>query len=40
MLEFVQRALTEAADYFQKSILNELQLQQAIQQDQHKNLET
>ena len=27
MLEFVQRALTEAADYFQKTILNELQLQ-------------
>jgi hypothetical protein len=30
MLEFVQRAMSEAADYFNKSILNELHLQQSI----------
>lgn len=28
MLEFSQRAVTEAADFFSKSVLNELQLQQ------------
>lgn len=40
MLEFVQRAITEAAEFFSKSIMNELVLQQSIQQEQHKNLES
>ncbi len=30
MLEFVQRALIEAAEFFSKSIMNELILQQTI----------
>jgi hypothetical protein len=40
MLEFSQRAITEAADFFSRSIMNELVLQQTIQQEQHKNLES
>ena len=39
MLEFTQRAITEAGDFFSKSIMNELFLHQQINADQHKNLE-
>lgn len=39
MLEFVQRATVDAAEYFSKSIVNELELQRTIAYEQHKNLE-
>jgi hypothetical protein len=40
MLEFVQRAVTEAADYFNKTIMNELELQKSISTEHYKSLET
>lgn len=39
MLEFVQRAVTEAAEYFNKTILNELELQKSISTEHYKSLE-
>lgn len=39
MLEFIQRAMGEAAEYFSKTILNELELQKVISGEQYKNLE-
>jgi hypothetical protein len=39
MLEFIQRAMAEAAEYFSKTIINELELQKVISQEQYKNLE-
>jgi hypothetical protein len=39
MLEFIQRAMGEAAEYFSKSIINELELQKVIAGEQYKNLE-
>ena len=40
MMEFVQRAMTDAAEYFSKSVTNELELQKQIAEEQHKNLES
>lgn len=39
MLEFVTRAVSEAADFFSKTIVNELELQRQILGEQYKNLE-
>ena len=39
MLEFVQRAMVDAAEYFSKTVENELELQKTIAVEQHKNLE-
>ena len=35
MMEFVQRAMTDAAEYFSKSVTNELELQKQIAEEQH-----
>lgn len=39
MLDFVQKATVEAAEYFSKSVNNELELQRSIAAEQQKNLE-
>lgn len=39
LLEFTQRAITEAADFFSKSIMNEFTLHQQINAEQQRNLE-
>ena len=38
MLEFVQKAMADAAEYFGKAISNELDLQKVIAQDQVQKL--
>lgn len=40
MLEFVTRAVTDAAEFFSKTIVNELELQKTILGEQYKNLES
>jgi hypothetical protein len=39
LLDFVQKVTQEAAEYFTRSLLNEIELQKTMSHEHHKNLE-
>jgi hypothetical protein len=40
LFDFTQRVVSEAAEFFSKTIVNELELQRTIASEQYRNLET